>query len=144
MTNECSSYKSSISEEFLTWNTYTIHIRWLKECMKQKDHECLCGLKSLYTYRGHFSKFTATLHLNEASLVAQMVRNLLAVQETWVWSLGWEDPLEKGMTTHSSILAWEMPWTEEPEGLQSTGSQRVGHSCVTHFHLHLNGKSHQS
>ena len=51
-------------------------------------------------------------------LVAQTVKNLLAVQETWVQSLGWEDPLEKGMATHSSILAWRMPWTEEPGGLQ--------------------------
>ena len=51
--------------------------------------------------------------------------------ETWVWSLGWEDPLEKEMTTHSSILACRIPWTEEPGGLQSTGSQRVGHDWAT-------------
>ena len=50
-----------------------------------------------------------------------MVKNLPAVQETWVQSLGWDDPLEKGMATHSSILAWRIPWTEEPGGLQSTG-----------------------
>ena len=56
---------------------------------------------------------------------AQMVKNLPAVQETWVQSLGWEDPLEKGIATHSSILAWRIPWTEEPGGLQSMGSQRV-------------------
>ena len=54
-----------------------------------------------------------------ASLVAQMVKNLPAMQETQVQSLGWEDPLEKGMATHSSILAWRIPWTEEPGGLQS-------------------------
>ena len=59
-----------------------------------------------------------------ASLMAQMVKNLPAVQETLVRSLGWEDPLEKGMTTHSSILAWRIPWTEEPGGHQSMGSQR--------------------
>ena len=52
-----------------------------------------------------------------------MVKNLPATQETWIWSLGQEDPLEKGMATHFSILAWEIPWTEEPGGLQSTGSQ---------------------
>ena len=52
-----------------------------------------------------------------ASLVAQSVKNLPAVQETWVLSLGWEDPLEKEMATHSSILAWRIPWTEEPGGL---------------------------
>ena len=56
-----------------------------------------------------------------------MVKNLPAMQEMWVRSLGWEDPLEKGMATHSSIPAWGIPWTEEPGGLQSMGSQRVGH-----------------
>ena len=59
--------------------------------------------------------------------VALMVKNLSAMQETWVQSLGQEDPLEKGMATHSSILAWRIPWTEEPGRLQSIGSQRVGH-----------------
>ena len=62
-----------------------------------------------------------------ASLVAQMVKHLPAMQETWVQSLGREDPLEKKMVTHSSILAWRIPWTEEPGRLQSMGSQRVGH-----------------
>ena len=61
-----------------------------------------------------------------ASLVAQTVKNLTAMWETWVQSLGWEGPLEKGMATHSSILAWRTPWTEEPGGLQFIGSQRVG------------------
>ena len=63
-----------------------------------------------------------------ASLVAQMVKNLPAMWETWVQSLGWGDPLEKGMATHSSILVWRIPWTEEPGGLQSMGLQRVGHN----------------
>ena len=62
-----------------------------------------------------------------AFLVTQMVKNLPAMQETQVQSLGWEDPLEKGMATHSSILAWRIPWTEEPGGLQSMGSQRLQH-----------------
>ena len=57
------------------------------------------------------------------SLVAQTVKNLPAMWETWVQSLGWEDPLEEGMATHPSILAWRIPWTEEPGGLQSMGSQ---------------------
>ena len=60
--------------------------------------------------------------------VAQTVKNPPAVQETWVQSLGWEDPLEKGTATHSSILAWRIAWTEEPGRLQSRGSQRVGHN----------------
>ena len=59
--------------------------------------------------------------------MAQMVKNLPAVQETQVRSLGWEDPLEKGMATHSSVLAWRTPWTEESSGLQSMWSQRVRH-----------------
>ena len=62
-----------------------------------------------------------------ASLVAQTIMTQHAMQETWVWSLGWEHPLDKGMATHSSVLAWRIPWTEEPGGLQSTGSQRVRH-----------------
>ena len=57
----------------------------------------------------------------KTSLVAQMVKNLPAKQETWVRSVGWEDPLEEGMTTHSSILAWEIPWTEDPGRVQSMG-----------------------
>ena len=56
-----------------------------------------------------------------------MVKNLPAMQETWVWSLGWEDPLENRTAIHTSILAWRIPWTEEPGGLQSMGLQRVWH-----------------
>ena len=59
--------------------------------------------------------------------MAQMVKNLPAMQETWVQSQGREDPLEKGMATHSTILAWIIPWTEELGGLQYIGSQRVRH-----------------
>ena len=62
-----------------------------------------------------------------ASLLAQLVKNLPAVQETYVRSLGWEDPLEKEVATHSSILAWKISWTEESGGLQSMGLERVGH-----------------
>ena len=67
------------------------------------------------------------LQYSWVSLVAQIVKNLPVMRETWVRSLGGEDPLEKGMATHSSILAWRNPWTKEPGGLQSIGSQRVGH-----------------
>ena len=62
-----------------------------------------------------------------ASLMAQLVKNLPAMQEIQVQSLGWEDLLEKEMATHSSILAWRIPWTEDPGGLQFMGLQRVGH-----------------
>ena len=61
-------------------------------------------------------------------MVAQMIENLPAMQETQVQSLDWEDPQEKEMATHYSILAWRTPWTEEPDGLQSMGWQRVGHN----------------
>ena len=62
-------------------------------------------------------------------LVAQMVKNLPAMQETWAWSLGQEDPLEKGLVPHSSILVWRIPWTQEPGESQSVGLQRVGLNC---------------
>ena len=68
--------------------------------------------------------------------VVQTVKNPPAMQETQVRSLAWKDPLEKGMATHSSILAWRIPWTEEPGGLQSMGSRRVGHNWVTNTHIH--------
>ena len=68
-------------------------------------------------------------------LIAQRLKHLPAMWETWVWSLDWEDPLEKEMATHSSILAWRIPWKEEPGGLQSTGSQRVRHDWVTSLSL---------
>ena len=70
---------------------------------------------------------TRGLYVLPASLVAQRLRHLPLMRETWVRSLGQEDPLEKEMATHSNILAWRIPWTEEPGGLQSTGLQRVGH-----------------
>ena len=65
------------------------------------------------------------------SLVAQMVKRLSTMWETWVWSLGWEDPLEKEMAIHSRTIAWKIPWTEEPGRLQPMGSQRVGHDWAT-------------
>ena len=68
-----------------------------------------------------------SLRYSWACLVAQTVKNLSTLQETWVQSLGWEDPLAEGMATHSSILAWRIPWTEESGRLQSMGSQRIRH-----------------
>ena len=82
---------------------------------------CLC-------FRPTSGQTTMCEESPQASLVAQMVKNLPAMKETRVQSLGWEDPLEKGMATHSSILAWRIPRTEEPGGLQSMGSQRVRHN----------------
>ena len=71
------------------------------------------------------------LQYSWASLVALLVKNLPSMQETWVWSLGWKDPLEEGMAPHISVLAWRIPWTEEPGGLETRGSQRVGHGWAT-------------
>ena len=73
-----------------------------------------------------------------ASLVAQLVKNPPAMQETWVQSLGWEDPLEEGKATHSSILAWRIPWT-----VQSMGLQRVGHDWVTFTFNNLSGDTNE-
>ena len=66
--------------------------------------------------------------LETTSLVAQMVKHLSTMQETQVQALGWEDPLEKEMATHSSTIAWKIPWIEKPGRLQSMGLQRVGHN----------------
>ena len=74
-----------------------------------------------------------------ASLIALLVKNLPAVQETWVRFLGQEDPLEKEMATHSSILAWRIPWIEDPGGLQSMGLQRVRHSWATNVFTFTSG-----
>ena len=75
--------------------------------------------------------FISSINISLVFPVAQLLKNLPSMKETWVRSLGWEDPLEKEMATHSSILAWRIPWMEEPGGLQSTGSQRVGHDWAT-------------
>ena len=70
-----------------------------------------------------------------------MVKHLSAMQETWVRSLGWEDPLEKEMAVHSSTLAWKIPWTSEPDRLPSKGLQRVRHDFTfTFFHFHSLGE----
>ena len=68
-------------------------------------------------------------------MVAQSVKNLPAVWEMWVWPLGWEDPLEKEMATHSSVLAWRTPWTEHPGGLKSMGSKSQTRLSDSHFHF---------
>ena len=77
----------------------------------------------------------------EKSLVAQLVKNPPTVQETWIWSLAWEDPLEKGKATHSGILGWKIPWVGESAELQSTGSQRVRHDWVTNTQREKNQRA---
>ena len=80
-----------------------------------------------------------SLSKKRASLVAQLVKNLPTMWETWVRFLGWEDPLEREMATHSSTIAWKIPWKEEPSRLQSMGLQRVGHNWATKLSLSLLG-----
>ena len=89
-----------------------------------KESSCKAGGPSsiLGSRRSTAEGIGYTLQYSWASLVAQLVKNMSAMQETWVQSLGWEDPLEKGKATHFSILAWRIPWTVE-----SMGSQRVRH-----------------
>ena len=89
--------------------------------------DCHALLQGIVLAQGSILSLADLLPLVWASLVAQLVKNPPAVQEILVQFLGWEDPLEKGMATHSSILDWKIPRTEEPGGLQSLGSQRVGH-----------------
>ena len=76
----------------------------------------------IYIYT-HICMYMYTLCIHRASLVVQMIKNLPAVQETWVRSLGWEDPLGKGMATHSSILTWRIPWAEELMGYSPWGGK---------------------
>ena len=107
----------------------------------QEDRERLIVLQWYKTYLGKGLLFLVliwfgfpklnTQSAETKSFLHSMVNYLPAVWETRVWSLGWEDTLEKEMATHSSILAWKIPWTEEPGGLQSVGLQRVGHNWAT-------------
>ena len=82
------------------------------------------NLSNIKYLLAHLPKLYMNITQAVVSLVAQSVKNLPAVQETWVRSMGWEDPLQKEMATHSSILAWEIPWTEEPGRLQFMGPQK--------------------
>ena len=90
------------------------HLKFHNQDNKAKPERGKSGRSSL--------EFDAMVHAINHHLIAQLVNNLPAMWETWVRSLGWEDPLEKGKATHSSIVAWRIPWT-----VYSTGSQRVGH-----------------
>ena len=82
----------------------------------------------MHRKRRDWDGFKMALSMGRASLVAQTVKHMPTMWETWVQSLGQEDLLEKEMAPHSSILAWKIPWTEEPRRLQSMGSQRVRHN----------------
>ena len=100
-------------------------------------HSCLAPDLRANAFSFSPSSMILPVGLSWASLVAQRLKRLPAVRENWVWSLGQEDLLEKEMATHSSILAWKIPWMEEPGELQSLGSQRVGHDWVTSLAVSL-------
>ena len=115
------------------WKTILAQVKVLVPCIpprlysrKRKVHRREVVRKTLWNFLLTCDKF----YILE-SLVAQRLKHLPLIWEIWVRSLGREDPLEKEMATHSSILTWRIPWTEEPGGLQSMGSQRVGHDWVT-------------
>ena len=104
---------------------------------RNSDWAVQCSLRT-WKARSKRSQLALTdlaLMLGGTSLVAQRLKHLTAVQETWVRSLSPEDPQEKEKATHSSILAWRIPWREEPGRLQSMGSQRVGHDWATWLHF---------
>ena len=103
--------------------TYLCSIRGFPDSSIGKESACNAGDPSSTPGEG----IGYPLQYSWASLVAQIVKNLPAMQEARIIFLGWEDPLEKGMATNSSILAWRIPRTEEPGGLQSIGSHRVRH-----------------
>ena len=105
----------------------TIHVMRTSE-LTQTDRDKIHGENVLLACS---RPVETTLYTREASLVAQLVKTLPTMQETPVWFLGWEDPLKEGMATHSNILAWRIPWTEEPGRLQSMGSQRVEHDWAS-------------
>ena len=108
-------------DQFARWCVFLSYI--------QQEVKCLTGIGTLSDNKMNraSNKGVRDVDILRASLVAQRVKRLPAMWETWVRFLGREDPLEKEMATHSRTLAWRIPWTEEPGRLQSTGSQRVGH-----------------
>ena len=113
---------------FVSWIAWSICIFWI---LFPYQLLCLQLFSSILSVV--FS--SCCLWFTLTSLVAQRVKCLPAMLEIWVRSLCWENPLEKEMAAHSSILAWKIPWTEKPGRLQSMGSQRVGHNWRLHFHF---------
>ena len=131
------SGSSAFSKSSLNTWKFSIHVL-LKPRLEYFEHyfasiwgECNCVV--VWTFFGIAFLWESLSFW--ASLVAQMVKRLPAMQETWVRFLGWEDPLKKEMVIHSTTLAWKIPWTEEPDKLQSMGSQRVGHDWATWLSL---------
>ena len=111
------------NRKFLVFYTISIQVKFKNLCLFKLYSAYLGNLCKIYYIINPYYKWIFP--------VAQTVMNVPATKETWVQSLGWEDPLEKGMATHSRIRAWRIPWTEEPGGSQSMGSQRVRQHWAT-------------
>ena len=105
-----SACHSKINNDQKKMSTVCTQKRYRKKSKRKWKNEWRRPVRKLW-WRNKFKETTTSLR---ASLVAQLVKNLLTMSETWVWSLGWEDALEEGMATHSSILTWRIPWSEEP------------------------------
>ena len=116
-----------IHERVASWKKHSAVTDWIFGWI------CLQSFHSPWDLQINISMALCYLYATWVSLVAQTENNLPVMQcrRPWVWTLGWEDPLEKGMATHSSILAWTTPWPEEPDGLRSVGSQRIRHDWAT-------------
>ena len=126
-----------LTEEIQSWDGWITYTRTLGHLMDRSNSRMSSSPHHKWDMNCFMCKLTLIMCwfydnlVSFASLVAQTVKQLPIMRETRVRSLGWEDPLEKEMATHSSIVAWRIPWTEEPGGLQSTGSQRVRHDWGT-------------
>ena len=128
MTTDCKDWAWHSSR----WSRISIYFKDSWWCYLRKFLQHTFNLIDKVCKIGHlFTKFPM---YEWTSLVIQMIKNLPAMQETQFQFLDWDDPLEKEMATHSSSLTWKIPWTEEPGGLQSMGSQRVGPDWVTNIH----------
>ena len=128
---ECRMCGNPCMEETELWAWEVLGPELSLRCLQPDSLNFSFFLCTPLTTQGCHRDETRDADGHSLSLVAQMVKDLPAVLGTWVWSLGREDPLEEEMATHSSILAWEIPWTEESGGLQSMGSPRVGHVWAT-------------
>ena len=133
---DCSLSGSSVHGISQTRILEWIAISFSRESFWPSDrtHVCCISRWICYHWDTREALFPHPYRFGWASPVAQMVKSPPAMKETWVWPLGQEDPLEKGTATHSSILAWRIPWTEQPGRLQSMGSPRVRHNRVTNTH----------
>ena len=117
-----------------SWVQFSRSVQIFTVAEMSKFHSKLVTLKAKESQAWQIHILNLLGSLTWTSLVAQAVMHPPAKQETQDWFLGWEDPLDKEMATHSSIRAWRIPWTDEPGGLQSNGSQRVGHAWATNTH----------